>query len=289
VVVDTKEISKLPKPKALYKSKRGTVLVGFDENFGSNIEEISGEYEVYDEVTAQIDDIEGERPVVYKTTAKYNQTKTSLKIFNKKIIANYDQYKTKLVAKFNSIKTGVESYSAGFKANVSVRGRVFASDTGISGSYGVVRITPTTTYRRSNIVFTATGSNEGFGKGWIEQLNDKSKYTSVFNQFGKSRSDGFYKKYNFFYANADDYNLNIYSSSSLSDAEYVNSETLPIGVQNHRFAGSKLVGKNLEGINDIPIPAVTPDGGPIVEVNVVSELSNRLIGIKKYTSLVKKD
>jgi len=62
-----------------------------------------------------------------------------------------------------------------------------------------------------------------------------------------------------------------------------------LGIQNHRFAGSKLIGKNLEGINDIPIPSVTPDGGPIVEVNVLTGSPNQLIGIKKYSSLVKKD
>jgi hypothetical protein len=46
----------------------------------------------------------------------------------------------------------------------------------------------------------------------------------------------------------------------------MNSEKLPTGIKNHRFLGTKLAGKNGEGINQPAIPAVTPDGGPVVIV-----------------------
>ena len=289
VVVDTNDISKLPKPKASYRSNRGTVLVGFDENFGSNIEDISGEYEVVDDVVAEIQDIEGERNIVYKTIGNYNQTKTKINVFNKDLVASFKEYKTNLSAKISAINTDILSYTTSLLTSVSIRARASLSDGTSNVSIIPIPITPTTTYRRDNIVKVTGTVDNGYGPGWDIQLNDKSKYTAVFNQVGTSRSDGYYKKYNFFYSSAANYNSNIYSSSSLSDAEHINSDNLPLGIQNHRFAGSKLIGKNLEGINDIPIPSVTPDGGPIVEVNVLTGSPNQLIGIKKYSSLVKKD
>ena len=51
----------------------------------------------------------------------------------------------------------------------------------------------------------------------------------------------------------------------------MSSEKLSRGIKNHRFLGSKLFGKNGEGINQPAIPAVTPDGGPIVTI-VTSKL-----------------
>jgi len=288
VVVTTEEISKVPKPKAMYKSTRGTVLVGFDEDFGSNIEEISGEFEVVDEMEAELQDVEGEQNIVYKTIGNFNQTQTRLKVSNTSLLFNYEKYDTHISAKIKNIVSDIPNYYAGLFAGATVKGKVSFTD-GISNIIvNTILVRPSSSYDRKNLVYKNTGINAGYGMGWVTQSNESSKYTTVFDQVGKSRTDGYYKKYNFFYSSAANFNSRIYSSSSLSDAEYINPEHLPIGIQNHRFNGSSLVGKNFEGINDIPIPAVTPDGGPIVEVNVISGLPNQLIGIKKYSSLIKK-
>ena len=59
-VVDTNDLSKIPNTVSKFSYNKGTVLIGFDEDLGSKLYEIEGEYTNEVELTTNIDEIEND-------------------------------------------------------------------------------------------------------------------------------------------------------------------------------------------------------------------------------------
>ena len=163
----------------------------------------------------------------------------------KKIIPEIIRLETIIASTKSKISTGELFFTPSDNSNSSV------SNTGQISTVGIP-ILP----KISNYILVQ--NKTPLGNNTIE------KKTAYFEQIYLQRGDGFYKIFSPIYSTFEDYAKEEPTSYLLVSSSYMNSENLPIGIQNHKFLGTKLAGKNGEGINQPAIPAVTPDGGPVV-------------------------
>jgi hypothetical protein len=131
-------------------------------------------------------------------------------------------------------------------------------------NYGSFDIETNTKYIRENISKTTASIDYGYGLGWITGSNAQSKLTALMEFIETPRQDGFYSGYYLYYSSSKDMVGNLFYSSSLTSSKTTNQQNAAIGLQNHRFIGSKLVGPDIN-VNT----RNTPDSKPVVEVHNV--------------------
>lgn len=252
-VVDTNVLDKAPKPAVSISRKKSTLLIGFEENFGSNIANVEGEYDVETNFSVVVDDIEGDRDIKAEVKPKIQfRKKAKITPKFKKIESQYKPtIKTKIQSTFKSILPSISSLETTLIAKsskISVQSNMFYSPTGI------LSIIPL----RSNRIDFENLTSIGY--------NAKERKTAYYQQIDRYRDDSYYQKFDPRYATILSYNMEAPTSYEKISTDYRKSENLPTGIKNHRFIGTKLRGKNNEAINQDCIPAVTPDGGPVVVV-----------------------
>jgi len=131
-------------------------------------------------------------------------------------------------------------------------------------NYATIDIETTTTYARKNF-YKVGGSNDiGYGTGWSFVSNPSSKQIALISVIETPKRDNFYSSFYLYYSSSRDVASNSFYSSSLTSSKVGNQEILSLGLQNHRFRGSKLIGPdiNVDTRN-------SPDNKPVVEVNNV--------------------
>lgn len=147
-----------------------------------------------------------------------------------------------------------------------IQGAMFTTAGEYNGfqNYANLEIEQTTTYVRQNVYKTTSTSDIGYGIGWSTLSNQTSKQISVMNVIETVRNDNFYNSFYLYYSSSRDMASNNFYSSSLTSSKTRNQESLSLGLQNHRFRGSKLIGPdiNVDTRN-------SPDNKPVVEVNNV--------------------
>jgi hypothetical protein len=264
--IDTNDVSKTPTPSVSLNKNKTTLMIGFDENFGSNFAEISTDYEVESTFVTEIDEAEGEGNIGIGVKTKLHNKKTKIDTPIKKV---YGKYKKPLqtflqsgikniIPMMKTLETTISATKAKFSTgqiwftpspisnqNVSVTGQILP---------GGISILP----KSSNYILIENKTPIGY--------NSIEKKTAHFEQIENQREDGFYKTFSPIYSTYESYAKDEPTSYLFISSSHMNSEKLPTGIKNHRFLGTKLAGKNGEGINQPAIPAVTPDGGPVVIV-----------------------
>lgn len=252
-VVDTNVLDKAPKPALSISRKKSTLLIGFEENFGSNIANVEGEFDVETNFSVQIDDIEGDRDIKAEVKPKIQfREKAKITPKFKKIETQYKpRIKTKIQSSFKSILPSFNSISTSLiskPSKITVQSALFYSPTGLLSTIPLV----------SNKIELENLISIGY--------NAKERRTAYYQQIDRHREDGYYKKFDPRYATILSYNVESPTSYEKISTDYIKPNNLPTGIKNHRFIGTKLSGKNGEGVNQDCIPAVTPDGGPVVVV-----------------------
>ena len=271
-VVDSNEIIKTPSPSVSFKRKKGTVMIGFDENYGSELLELSTDYDVEPTFLTEIDEAEGDKNI--DVNIKYSLQKNSKTILDTSIKKIYGKYKKPMYSFIGAtIKnilpeiTTLETIITSTKTKIST-GEIWFTPNAISNS----NVSYTGQIATIGISLVPKDSKYVFVQNKTSLSNNPiEKKTANYQQIDKQREDGFYQKFSPIYSTFESYAKNEPSSYLLVSSSYMSSEKLSRGIKNHRFLGSKLFGKNGEGINQPAIPAVTPDGGPIVTI-VTSKL-----------------
>jgi len=131
-------------------------------------------------------------------------------------------------------------------------------------NYGSFDVETNTKYIRENLSRTTESIDYGYGLGWVTRSNAQSKLTSLMEFIETPTQDGFYSGYYLYYSSSKDMVANVFYSSSLTSSKTRNQETAAVGLQNHRFIGSKLIGPDIN-VNT----RNTPDNKPVVEVHNV--------------------
>jgi len=186
----------------------------------------------------------------------YSQQKGTITNGSYEIATEYRQNKTTISQSNDS------SFSS--KVNsIDIRGntKITIYDYNLLGNYNVERncnfsIEQTSSYNRTNVYKTSNG--------WSTISNDPNKKFAVMINIDSYRKDNFYNSFYLYYSSSADILGRNFYSSSLTSSKTQNQENLSLGIQNHRFLGSRLVGPDIN-VNTIN----TPDGKPVVEVNVV--------------------
>lgn len=154
--------------------------------------------------------------------------------------------------------------------NVNMENRIDGGLCQTEGNYNSIEnfahidIELSTTYVRENIFKTTGSFDGGYGVGWETRTNPSSKQIVVMNTIETPRKDNFYSSFYLYYSSSRDIASNTFYSASLTSSKTGNQETLSLGIQNHRFKGSKLVGPDIN-VNT----RNTPDEKPVVEINNV--------------------
>jgi hypothetical protein len=125
-------------------------------------------------------------------------------------------------------------------------------------------IEQTTTYVRNNIYKTTGSVDYGYGVGWNTRQNPSSKQLVLMDRIENTRIDNFYNSFYLYYSSSRDIVAQNFYSASLTSSKTGNQENLSVGLQNHRFIGSKLIGPDVN-VNT----RNSPDNKPVVEVNIV--------------------
>jgi len=265
-VKDTNDISSSASPSMEITSYSSVIRIGFEDDEGSVVENIEGEYDVVNEVEAERYEEYGSDvdlvlvPLVNQN--RYNLTISSSSQLNPTPISTYKNYQSVLT---NTTSSVVFNYS---RYDLTVSGsnfrKVSAENNPVTSS-AIVDTSFTTTYARTNVeVGTDTLSNIGYGYGWITSSNDDLKATALFDTVELYRTDNYYSGFFLTYTSDDNYANGVYDTLTLITSSYMSPLSLPTSIRNHRFEGSKITGPdvNVDTNN-------TPDGKPVVEVYIV--------------------
>lgn len=255
--VETNDISTLGSPKLKLNKVKSTVTIGFDENYDSEFLEYGGEFEIGNTFETELQDIEGEKNFNYLTTSNLSKTSGSVFIPKKTFRNEHNKLKTFLTG--SKIKSFVANVK-GVDANVNLKPTV--STKAVDGK--------TTFWYTPDIVGTISTipiPSEYVNTTTTITPNETEQTTGTFDQINTPiKIGGHYQTPEPVYSTMEEYINNQPSSYIFVDTDYVNSDDLRTAQQNYMFAGCKLEGNNGEGVNDVAYPAVTPDGGAIVEV-----------------------
>jgi len=182
----------------------------------------------------------------YKTKADYTNNKTSINDLSQKEFSS----------KISTINLGSDTYIKIYDYNI---GGMHTSE-----QYANLKIQPSSSYNKTNIYKTNNTTNYGYGAGWTTITNDPSKKFMIMINIDSYRKDNFYNSFYLYYSSSADILSRNFYSSSFTASKTSNQENLSLGIQNHRFLGSRLIGPDIN-VNTTN----TPDGKPVIEVNVV--------------------
>lgn len=256
-IIDTNDISKLPNSRATLSKEKATVMIGFDENYGSELLEVVGEFEIETTFKNELQEISGERDYDFNTNLVVNKTTGSFIVPPKVVTAEKNKLKTNIGNNKVFSATIKE-----FNSNISAKPTLTTTELWYTPEVEAI----STTFLASDLVSSFTSLSQ----------NALEKETALFLQIDNYNSDGYYSTFEPVYDTAQDYINDNASSYNTISVEYVSPDSLRTAQQNYMFAGCKLEGQNGEGINDVTYPAATPFGGSIVEVitdNVLDDVS----------------
>lgn len=213
----------------------------------------------------------------------YENKETSVAVITSNPQVNYNNVESSILvetsnpdATYNGMESSItDMVSPSLDSNLNsismtVLNRNSSDIYGVSGlynsleNYGSFDIETNTKYIRENISKTTESIDYGYGLGWATGTNAQSKLTALMEFIETPRQDGFYSVYYLYYSSSKDMVANLFYSSSLTSSKTTNQQNAAIGLQNHRFIGSKLVGPDIN-VNT----RNTPDSKPVVEVHNV--------------------
>lgn len=266
-VVDTNDLSKLPKPVSKFSYNKGTVLIGFDENLGSKLYEIEGEYTSEVEVVPEYDEIENDitldfnvktNDVQPKKTTIVTQNKT-LNAVNSNITTTLNFDTKNLSGKYTDIRFSLQP-----KAKFVLQSILNSDDQNVNVSifWGapVIESAPTTAPNKSNYTLKEEVTSLSY--------NSQEKIIATFEQIESHIDDGYYKKFQPVFNNLTDYLNNTPTTHSLIETQYVRPTSLPTAIQNHRYLGSKVILIYGDEINETLVPSFIPQNDIIAETYI---------------------
>jgi hypothetical protein len=266
----TNEISSSVSPSATLSSKRATILIGFENE--SSYLEIEGESDIPLEIESSNDiNVVGDYDPKIETTGFAKQYKMHISASNGKF-SHFP--KTTFTPRMARIQMDTGSLNMDFTtfigriARVNF-GRVVGTissglGTGQTNVFAIVNTSFSNTYERTNVEFTDSGEDVGYGLGWVGVNNDGGKAIALFNTTMEQRKHSYYSAYQFAYTSSNDMAERKYSSYTFVSSSYENPHDLTTPIRQHRFEGCKITGP------DINVETrSTPDGKPVVEVFIV--------------------
>lgn len=271
VVKRTNEISSSGTPSFTLSSKKGTILIGFENE--SSYQEIEGEASIPLEIESSQDiNLGGDFDPVISPVGFAKQYKMSISSSRGNNFAKFVKDKflpRKAIIQMTS--GSLYSYFKNYAIDIqnSSFGKIVASissgvGTGLSNIFGSIDTSFNISYGRENIIYSPGSPDVGFGAGWITASNDSGKSTALFTTTMEFRKDQYYSAYNFYYTSSRDMAERKFYSYTFVNSSFENPHNLSAPIRNHRFEGCKLSGP------DINIDSrSTPDGKPVVEVFIV--------------------
>lgn len=265
-VKDTNDISSSLSTSMEVTSYSSVIRIGFEDDEGSDLQIIEGEYDVVNEIEAERFEEYGS-DIDLTISPKLEQNKYILVIssssqLNPVPVSKYSHYQSSITNTTSSFVADYTKYELKVSAS-SFRG--IDSENNAITSSGNVDTSFDISYARTNVeVGTDSSIDIGYGYGWITSSNDEFKATALFETVESYRTDTYYSSFFLIFNSDDDYASGIYSSASYVTSSYMSPLSLPTSIRNHRFEGSKISGPdiNVDTTN-------TPDGKPVVEVYFV--------------------
>lgn len=264
-VKDTTELSSSIKPIASVNSYVSVLKFGFDDE-GSSVENIEGEFNIVNEVTAdRVEEYSTDVNMPPIPKLKRNQYITQISSsrggFKPIPTSEYKKYSSLIKAQTSSVNADYEPLITTLYSN---------SKTNVNGEnndlfdYAILETNFDINYARTFVSKSSTLVDYGYGDGWVTQSNDSLFATAYFDQIQSYPQDNYYKAFDFIYDSDLDYVNGNYSSYSLVTSSYLNSTNLPKSIRSHRFEGSKVTGPDI-GVDTTN----TPDGKAVVELYLV--------------------
>lgn len=265
----TNEISSSGTPFASISSKKATIMVGFENE--SSYQEIEGDGNIPLEIESSRDiNVTGDYDTSISAVGIAKRYKMNISSsrgnFGNFIRNKFKPLKATLISS-SSISSVQKTYTALIPH--SSFGRMYGNissgmGTGLSNVFAVFDTTFSSTYTRTNVLYSPGSPDVGYGEGWISATNDEGKSIALFTTIKEFRRDTYYSAYNFFYTSSKDLAENNYSSYTFTSSSFENPNNLTNSIRNHRFDGCKISGP------DINIDSnETPDGKAVVEVFIV--------------------
>lgn len=257
-VRDTNEISASAViDVAVSYPKTSTVFIGFDEEIPSEFTNVSGELDIETVLESETDNLEDDIDVSTDLIIGVSNSTGSIQSRIRNIVAEtLDKNSTIKRQKTDLSDSSVSEYTfTPIVLDIRKSRSVIGKNNTILDAYGSLDLSFTNTFNRENVVH---GSMFGKGTGWYYVDNTSNKKTAVFRNIDKSRSDGFYSGYKFFYTNeAKNYDGSNYSSFQYVTSSQMNMNNYTKSVRSIRFEGCKLPGG--EVTNTISYPNYTPN------------------------------
>lgn len=186
----------------------------------------------------------------------YNNKETTVVTKDSSLDTNYNSSTTSITTfQSEQLPSTLNTINVNGENKITNSYRLSATYAGLE-NIANIDIEQTTTYVRNNIYKTSGG--------WTTRQNPSSKQLVIMDRIENTRIDNFYNSFYLYYSSSRDFVAQNFYSSSLTSSKTGNQENLSVGLQNHRFIGSKLIGPDIN-VNS----RNSPDNKPVVEVNNV--------------------
>jgi hypothetical protein len=265
VVKDTTELSSSVTPIGNVNTYASVIKIGFEDDEGSMVENISGEHDIVNEIDAsRIEEYASDvdmPPLPIMEKNQFIANVSSSQSHRPKPILQYKKYSSVLNANTGSVNvdyTPITStlYGLGTTQVIGENNDLF--------DYATLDSNFTINYSRTFVSKSSSSTNDGYGVGWVGISNDSLTATAFFEQIQSYPQDNYYSAYEFVYSNDLNLTNGNYTGYSLVTSSYLNPHNLPQSIRNHRFEGVKVTGPDI-GVDTTN----TPDGKAVVELYIV--------------------
>jgi hypothetical protein len=264
-VKDTTELSSSATPIGSVNSYASVIKIGFEDDDGSMVETIEGEYNIENEVDAtQVEEYSSDLDINPSPIMQKNQYITQISSsrgFKPKPISEYKKYSSLIGLPTSSLSIGydpiITTLDGGVYHGISAENNDLFDYATFDTEFDI-------DYARTFVSKSSTLTDEGYGIGWVGIDNDELTATAYFEQIALYPQDNYYSAFSFTYTS--DLNLvnGNYAGVTLVTSSYLNPTNLPTSLRNHRFEGSKITGPDI-GVDTTN----TPDGKAVVELYIV--------------------
>jgi hypothetical protein len=264
-VKDTTEISSSALPIGSVNSYSSVIKIGFEDDEGSMVETIEGEYNIENEIEAtQVEEYSSDLDINPTPVMQRNQYITQIsssRAIRPTPISEYKKYSSLVSLPTSSLKIEYDPIVT------TLDGGVYHGITAENNDlfdYALIDTKFDINYARTFVSKSSISTDEGYGVGWVGIDNDELMATAYFEQIASYPQDNYYSAFSFTYTS--DLNLvnGNYGGFTLVTSSYLNPTNLPTSLRNHRFEGSKLTGPDI-GVDT----NTTPDGKAVIELFIV--------------------
>lgn len=260
MVKETNDISKLPEPYMNISSNKTTIMIGFDEepiDVGNLM--ISKDVDFSFTFDSDYQEVDDDINVKVNTEMIDSHKVTHLIIEKPRPTAEYKQYDIS----FSGLNGTMTVFTNYLNTNLTVFKTKLAGSIDIVYD-GLIVMPFGSVYNRLNVQKQKDLQEDvGYGYGWYGFSNEETKTIAYVTPIETHRSDGYYKKFNFYYQTVDELIDKEYTSYKLTDAEIMNSNNVTTGMRNRNFDGCKI---SSPAINEVDYSLNSGPWQPVVEV-----------------------